>query len=85
MLEHFKTQYQKHYANGAEEWKRYDLFKKSKASVVKLNALNLESVFGITPISNSTTIKGTNTIMKERIWINCAVSGILFQPFTLRH
>ena len=34
------TQYQKHYANDAEELERYGLFKKSKTHVSKLNALN---------------------------------------------
>ena len=38
----------KHYANNAEELERYDLFKKSKARVAKLNALNTEPVIGIT-------------------------------------
>ena len=46
------TQYQKHYANDAEELERHGLFKKSKASVAKLNALNLEPVFGITSMSD---------------------------------
>ena len=39
-MEQFISQYQKHYANDAEEFKRYDLFKKSKANVAKLNELN---------------------------------------------
>ena len=34
------TQYQKHYANDAEELERYGLFKKSKARAAKLDALN---------------------------------------------
>ena len=51
-----------------------------KANVVKLNALNHEPIFGITSMSNSMMIKGKNTIMKERIWINCVVSEIVFQP-----
>ena len=72
MLEQFRTQYQKHKTNDAEEFKRYDLFKKSKAHVAKLNALNPEQVFGITSISNS--------MMIERIWIHCVVSEIVFQP-----
>merc|ERR1711991_157609 len=50
--EQFKTQYQKHYANDAEELERYGLFKKSKARVAKLNALNPEPVFGITSMSD---------------------------------
>jgi len=36
-----------------EEFKRYNLFKKSKANVAKPNALNPESVFGITAMSDS--------------------------------
>ena len=79
MLEQFKTQYQKPYTNDAEELKRYVIFGKSKAHVVKLNVLNHEPVFGITSMSNSMTIKGKNTIMKERSWINCVVSEIVFQ------
>ena len=78
LLEQFKTQYQKHYTNDAEELN--DLFKKSKANVVKLNALNHEPDFGTTSMSNGMMIKGKNTIMKERIAINCAVSEIVFQP-----
>ena len=39
VLEQFKTQYQKHYTNDAEELKLYDLFKESKAHVVKLNCV----------------------------------------------
>ena len=35
-----------------DELERYDLFKESKSSVVKLNTLNPEAVFGITSISN---------------------------------
>ena len=31
-------------------------------------------------MSNSMMIKGKNTIMNERIWINCVVSEIVFQP-----
>jgi len=50
--EQFKTQYQKYYANDAEELERYGLFKKSKARVAKLNALNPEPVFGITSMSD---------------------------------
>merc|ERR1712136_121355 len=50
--EQFKTQYQKHYANDAEELERYGLFKNSKARVAKLNALNPEPVFGITSMSD---------------------------------
>ena len=50
--EQFKTQYQKSYANDAEELERYGLFKKSKARVAKLNALNPEPVFGITSMSD---------------------------------
>ena len=46
------TKYQKHYANDAEELKRYGLFKKSNIHVAKLNALNPESVFGITSMSD---------------------------------
>ena len=42
-------------------------------------SLNHEPVFGITSMSNSMMIKGKNTIMKERIWINCVVSEIVFQ------
>ena len=37
---HLCAQYQKHYANDAEELERNGLFKKSKARVAKLNALN---------------------------------------------
>ena len=62
------------------EFKRYDLFKESKANVAKLNELNLEPVFGITSMSDSMSIKGKNTNMKERIWINCVVSEIVSQP-----
>ena len=80
VLEQFKRQHQKHYENDADELKRYRFFKKSKASVVTLNELNPEPVFGITAMSNSMMIKGRNTIMKERIWINCAVSEIVLQP-----
>ena len=80
VLEQFKRQHQKHYENDADELKRYGFFKKSKASVVKLNELNPEQVFGITAMSNSMMIKGKNTIMKERIWINCADSEIVLQP-----
>ena len=80
MLEQFKTQHQKHYTNDAEELKRYDLYKKSKANVVKLNALNHEPVFGITSMSNSMMIKGKNIIMKERIWINPVTSEVTLQP-----
>ena len=50
--EQFKTQYQKYYANDAQELERYGLFKKSKARVAKLNALNPEPVFGITSMSD---------------------------------
>ena len=46
-MEQFKTQYQKHYANDAEELNHYDLFKESKPRVAKLNALNPEPVSGI--------------------------------------
>ena len=35
MLDQFRTQYQKHYENDAEELNPYDLFKKSKARVTK--------------------------------------------------
>ena len=35
MLEQFKTQYQKDYANDEDELERCGLFKKSKASVVQ--------------------------------------------------
>ena len=52
-VEQFKTQYQKHYENDTDELKRYGFFKKSKVNVMKLNALNAESVFGITSMSNS--------------------------------
>ena len=38
-------QAQKHYANDADVLERYGLFRKSKTSVAKLNALNLEPVF----------------------------------------
>ena len=51
-----------------------------EANVAKLNELNPEPVFEITSMSNSMMIKGKNTIMKERIWINCAVSEIVLQP-----
>jgi len=64
------TQYHKHYANDAEELKRFGLFNKSKASVAKLNASNHEPVFGITSMSNKIMINAKNTIMKERTWIN---------------
>ena len=47
-MEQFKTQYQKHYANDAEELNHRDLFQKSKARVAKLHALNPEAVSGIT-------------------------------------
>ena len=79
VLEQFRTQYQKHHANDADELKRYDFFKKSKANVAKLNELNPDPVFGITSMSNSMMIKRKN-IMKERIWINCVISEIVFQP-----
>ena len=46
------TQFWKHYGNDADELKRYGLFKISKARVTKLNALNPESVFGITSMSD---------------------------------
>ena len=49
---HLCTQYQKYHANDAEEMERYGLFKKSKVRITKLNALNPESVFGITSMSN---------------------------------
>ena len=42
MLEQFKTQYQKHYANYADELERYGLFKKSKARVAKHDDQNKE-------------------------------------------
>ena len=77
VLEQFKTQYQKHYANYADELKRYDLFKKSKANVAKLNELNPEPVFGITSMSNSMMIK--NIIMKELIWINRVINETTFE------
>ena len=48
----FCTQYRKHCANDAEELERDGLFKKSKARIAKLNALNLEPVFGITSMSD---------------------------------
>ena len=70
MLEQFQTRYQKHYANEAKELKRFDLFKESKANVVKLNALNHEPVFGITSMSNRMTIEARNNIMKRRTRIN---------------
>ena len=44
VLEQFKRQHPKHYKNDADELKRYGFFKKSKASVVKLNELNPEPV-----------------------------------------
>ena len=53
LLYAYCTHYHKHYANDAEELKRYGLFKKAKASVAKLNASNHELVFGITSMSNS--------------------------------
>ena len=31
-------------------------------------------------LSRSMTIKAIDTIMTERIWINCAASEIVFQP-----
>ena len=43
-----KQQHLKHYANDAEVLKHHDLFRKSKARVAKLNALNPEPVSGIT-------------------------------------
>ena len=48
LLDAYFSQYQKHYANDAEELQWYGLLKKSKTHVAKLNALNPESVFGIT-------------------------------------
>ena len=49
---HLCTQYQKYHANDAEELERYGLFKKSKARITKLNALNPEPIFGITSMSD---------------------------------
>ena len=79
VLEQFKTQYLKHYANDADELERYGFFKKSKANVVKLNALNHEPVFGFTSISNSMMIKGKNIIMKERIWTSGVINETTFE------
>jgi len=62
---HLCTQYQKHHANDAEELERYGLFKKSKARMTKLNALNPESVFGITSMSDK-HVKSQKTLHDER-------------------
>ena len=67
---------QTHCGNDTDELKRYGLFKKSKANVAKLNALNPEPVLGITSMSNSMMIKGKNIIMKERVWINRMINEI---------
>ena len=56
-LDSYCTQYQKHYANDADELERYGLFKKSKSNVPKLNALNPEPVFGITSMSKRSELE----------------------------
>ena len=43
-VEQFKTRYQTHYANDADELKRYELFKKSKTHVAKLNTKHLRTM-----------------------------------------
>ena len=48
----------------ADELERYGLFKKSKASVAKLNALNPEPVFGIASMSKN-PINGVETIVGD--------------------
>ena len=63
---HLCTQYQKYHANDAEELERYGLFKKSKARITKLNALNPESVFGITSMSDK-HVKSEETLHDVKV------------------
>ena len=63
---HICTQYQKYHANDAEELERYGLFKKSKARITKLNALNPEAVFGITSMSDK-HVKSQETLHDAKV------------------
>ena len=55
-VKQFETKYQKHHANDAEELNHYDLFKKSKARVAMLNALNPQLVSGTTSVMDFSQI-----------------------------
>jgi len=72
------THYQKHYANDADELERYGLFKTSKASVAKLDALNPEPVFGITSMSKN-PINGVETIVRDGRGFNRALDAHSFE------
>ena len=72
------TQYQKHYANVADELERYGFFKKSKAHVAKLNALNPEPVVGITSMSKN-PINGVETIVRVGRGFNMTLDAHSFE------
>ena len=62
----------------ADELERYGLFKKSKASVAKLNALNPEPVFGITSMSKN-PINGVETIVRDGRVFNMTLDAHSFE------
>ena len=72
------TQQQKHCANDADELERYGLFKKSKANVAKLNALNPEPVFGIISMSKN-PINGVDTVVRNGRGSNMTLDAHSFE------
>ena len=62
----------------ADELERYGLFKNSKASVAKLNALNPEPVFGITSLSEN-PINGVETIVRDGRVFNMTLDAHSFE------
>ena len=60
------------------ELERYGLFKKSKANVAKLNALNPEPVFGIISMSKN-PINGVDTVVHDGRGFNMTLDAHSFE------
>ena len=82
MWDHFKTRYGNEASQVSTIKEVINLL--DSLEVKSMNVRDVKMTDEDSFLSNSMMIKAKNIIMQERIWINCVVSEIEFQPVS-RH